>query len=479
MNAKCKRAFLVLGPESSGTHLLTRLLIQAGCQGSTGGHAPWQIEKRELDDADEKPWESELPTDTQRWDRTPPTDQDPIVWRRSVPHGGNLPEITAMIDGLQQNNYAVHAVVVVRDQYAMSQSQWKWRHISDPDQADAQIQLALTHIFKQLTLAETEFTITTYEALVHYPGARQRLLAKLGLNSEAQDVQVIDGNRKWYQTGNDNQAASFNERRFPCQLEYTSEYYRRISIGRERMRDTSVLICGLARNIAPHLPMVSAFWETLGKCFKDYRILIFENSSTDSTTELLDEWAATNQFVKIISENLDRPAWRTDQDPVRMRYLAECRNQYLQYATEHFNDFDLYLVADTDMPRGFSIEGISNSIGHDEWDVIGSNGLLIYPEQGRAGGRVEYYDTWAFRHREESVNNHDRAGEEELSFARGEPLLPVRSCFGGLALYKRGAFLSGARYEGDECEHIAFHQQMKENGFDKIFLNPSQIVLYG
>ena len=130
------------------------------------------------------------------------------------------------------------------------------------------------------------------------------------------------------------------------------------------------------------------------------------------------------------------------------------------------------------MPRGFSIEGISNSIGHDEWDVIGSNGLLIYPEQGRAGGRVEYYDTWAFRHREESVNNHDRAGEE-LSFARGEPLLPVRSCFGGLALYKCGAFLSGARYEGDECEHIAFHQQMKENGFDKIFLNPSQIVLYG
>ena len=59
-----KRAFLVLGAESSGTRLVTRLLIAAGCHGD-GGH--------------------QQPFDKWQAASSPFDGKDPIVWRRSYP----------------------------------------------------------------------------------------------------------------------------------------------------------------------------------------------------------------------------------------------------------------------------------------------------------------------------------------------------------------------------------------------------------
>lgn len=64
-----------------------------------------------------------------------------------------------------------------------------------------------------------------------------------------------------------------------------------------------------------------------------------------------------------------------------------------------------------------------------------------------------------------------------LRFRRGEPLVPVWSCFGGLGIY-RTECLSAASYEGSDCEHVTLHRMLRERGYDRLFLNPSQIVLY-
>jgi hypothetical protein len=40
------------------------------------------------------------------------------------------------------------------------------------------------------------------------------------------------------------------------------------------------------------------------------------------------------------------------------------------------------------------------------------------------------------------------------------------------------ALRSGVRYGGDDCEHVVLHRQLRDRGFDRQFLNPSQIVLY-
>ncbi|MCP4038001.1 MAG: hypothetical protein GY733_13755, partial [bacterium] len=80
-----KRAFLVLAPESHGSHVVTDLLVHAGCHGNSGDHVDWKPDVRALGPGDTKPWEAESPTDRQGWDERPPTHEDPIVWRRSVP----------------------------------------------------------------------------------------------------------------------------------------------------------------------------------------------------------------------------------------------------------------------------------------------------------------------------------------------------------------------------------------------------------
>ena len=56
--------------------------------------------------------------------------------------------------------------------------------------------------------------------------------------------------------------------------------------------------------------------------------------------------------------------------------------------------------------------------------------------------------------------------------------MPVHSCFGGIGLYRMEAWLA-ARYSGDDCEHVTLHRRMREAGYGRQFLNPSQIALYG
>ena len=57
-------------------------------------------------------------------------------------------------------------------------------------------------------------------------------------------------------------------------------------------------------------------------------------------------------------------------------------------------------------------------------------------------------------------------------------MVPVTSCFGGLGIYRTEALLAGC-YGARDCEHIDLHRSMREKGFTRTFLNPSQITLYG
>ena len=59
----------------------------------------------------------------------------------------------------------------------------------------------------------------------------------------------------------------------------------------------------------------------------------------------------------------------------------------------------------------------------------------------------------------------------------GAPLVPVDSCFGGLAVYRMEAFASGS-YAGGDCEHVTFHASLRRAGFGRIFLDPSLLALY-
>ena len=148
-------AYLVLGPESSGTRMMTRLLMAAGCQGD-GGHE-------------------------QHWDDALPEDVSPIVWRRSLPHGGEWPSLDLMTHRLREHGYTVYAVVMARDWTAVAQSQMEhWGHSWET--ALDNLQTAYPYIFASLLKFQVPYVMVSYENLVqHGPQSLTDLLGSIGL----------------------------------------------------------------------------------------------------------------------------------------------------------------------------------------------------------------------------------------------------------------------------------------------------------
>lgn len=267
--------------------------------------------------------------------------------------------------------------------------------------------------------------------------------------------------------------SDFPEHRFPCREEHRSEYRRRIEFGRARMAVRRLVIAGLCRSVRHFLPRLAARVERLGAQFREYRVVLFENDSQDATLEFLHDWRRRNDRVHVLSEQLGHIRYPQVRIEERVHRMAEYRNRYREFVLEHFGDFDDLLVTDTDLAGGWSYDGLANTFGHDDWDFVGSYGLQRAPGEH---GELFQFDAWAFRalgHPEP----HSNVEVNRMILDRGEPMLPVLSSFGGMGVYRMEAMKS-AEYGGPDLEHATLHTRMRESGFHRLFLNPSQIVLY-
>ncbi|MEL6970981.1 MAG: hypothetical protein AAFZ63_04705 [Bacteroidota bacterium] len=471
-----KKAFLVLGPESHGSHLVTDVLLNAGCVGHAGNHVPWQPENKVLLRGLKKPWEYEFPTDLQPWDNRPPTIENPIVWRRSLPHGKKWINLSQMARDLWSRGYQVQVVVVSRDTHSGLQSQLKWRHVRDLETGKANISQAYLHIFRHLLKTRLPFTVVNYESLAYYPKAQDFMLEQLDLPLPERRWPIYDGNRKWHDNQLNDNPADFPEGWYPCKAGNADTYFQRVADGYRKMKEQDVIICGLARDIIESLPKVMAKIEHLGKLFKTYRVVVVENDSEDGTREMLQYWQQTNPRVEILSQELGAYKWDKVQDIARTEAMANYRNQYLDHIQTQGYDFDYLVVFDLDIPLGFSYDGIAHSFSYKDWDVVSSNGILV-PPYGNPIDNPVFFDAFAFRQKD-LTEPADIATINTLQFQRGEELLAVESAFGGLAIYRSAGIKAGVRYEGYDCEHVVLHERLRDKGYDQQFLNPSQIVLY-
>ncbi len=261
----------------------------------------------------------------------------------------------------------------------------------------------------------------------------------------------------------------FPEAAYPCVPRYKQEYKERIIFGHHKMSVSTAVICGLARNIADNMQCLKARVEVLGRMFKSYEIVIYENDSTDNTLEQLNKWSSENAYMDVVSQTLDKIRHKQDRSSDRTNDMAYYRNQYLQHIDAHCNDSDYIVMIDTDTEGGWSYEGIANSFSYT-WDGCGANGIL-YENSTRL-----FFDSFAFR-RLNHPEVHSSREINMLLYNRGEPAIKVDSCFGGVMLYKRDS-IQDVRYDGGDCEHAVFHQRMRDIGKSNIYLNPSQIVLY-
>jgi glycosyltransferase involved in cell wall biosynthesis len=284
-----------------------------------------------------------------------------------------------------------------------------------------------------------------------------------------------------------------------------------------------VAISGVCKNVAKALPQTIFSMERLGAHFDDYRIVIYENNSSDGTQEILAAWAKKNPKVTIISETLsvgellqEGRAQTWNGLPYRTEVIARARNTVLKkiYSSE-FDEFRFVVMADMDFPKKWRLKPILDSFSiSSDWDAISANGV---DRKGR------YYDRFALRSSKFPLGPEvlgdiwwREVQKAYMHFGKKQGLIPVASAFGGLTIYKRDSIL-GCYYSGTVtpslasvaereiqnnpelekwgprvkfvlnsgavqtpvcCEHVTFHAEMILRGHDKIFINPQMTMQY-
>jgi hypothetical protein len=256
-------------------------------------------------------------------------------------------------------------------------------------------------------------------------------------------------------------------------------------LARKSIENSKILLAGPVRNVAHTIQNeVETLLASFGS-FKEVYCFVVESDSSDDTVKKLEELrGVVKNFSYVSAGNL------TEKLPRRTDRIALCRNIIIDAVASNpeFADIDYIAMADLDgMNSLVTPEKVADCWEADEdWDVVTANQL------------GPYYDIWALRHPhwcpvdcwqhkkalEEVVG--DRPAENLAITARQVTLSPqlglieVDSAFGGLAIYKREAFLAG-RYAGtdkvvgfDVADHIPFHEELRAKGY-KIYINSALI----
>ena len=247
-----------------------------------------------------------------------------------------------------------------------------------------------------------------------------------------------------------------------------------LQAGEEELAKHKVVVVGIVRDNMLDVYYTKQYIEHTGKFFKDYRVIIFENDSADGTRWLLNNWAKEHDRVKIISKDfglIKRPS---------IKFMADSRNHYIDELAkgQKYKDFDMIMMLDMDMGQGWDMRAIFDSFSKiDKWDAVCANGIF-------RGTRMR--DMFAFRNDEfpevpsQTPDYSTRVLHQgQRNYPVGSDMVPVDSCFGGMAFYKRKA-IEGCRYDSidGDCEHVLFNECVRERNHGRIFMNPSQVIRY-
>jgi hypothetical protein len=271
-----------------------------------------------------------------------------------------------------------------------------------------------------------------------------------------------------------------------------------------------IVFAGLARDNALELPRAIRRIEALGEVFEDYRVVVVENDSSDSTAKMLSIWAQSNWRVFVDCRELGEFSKRPS-----LSFLADLRNRYLTLLAQEaafFGDWNLLAVLDFDL-LDIDIRGVRLSVGlwlqgsllsdaeaasistealaeskvpslqfqrqpsgtgtrggvFSGWSALAANGVT---QDGR------YHDVFALRAKTLLSWEPERGtlykSKQGLALIKKthvhyDPELTqpfgVASAFGGFAVYQRQA-VEGCRYSApnEDCEHVAFHACISHKG---------------
>jgi len=239
-----------------------------------------------------------------------------------------------------------------------------------------------------------------------------------------------------------------------------------------------VAIVGTVRNGSANFEMVCKNVKKIASWFKTAVIVIVESDSDDKTVEL---WS-NQPNVNLISLGRLR-----DKFPSRTERLAICRNRYLDFVLSRKKDIDLMINIDLDDVLSeevdeFLFDNCLLETEYPKWDAVFAN------------QSYRYYDIWALRdenvkgdclyeHHHQKKSKYESINKYQFHIPRNSGLLPVKSAFGGLGVYKVSSLDQNCRYVGkvnastrEVCEHVPLNLYLTGKGC-RLFIDSSMVLI--
>ena len=290
------------------------------------------------------------------------------------------------------------------------------------------------------------------------------------------------------------------------QWEHLDQNLRRIS-----KEETDVLFCGIVRNGDRYLERNLQRLKHSASFFREYKMFIYENNSTDNTKDILKEYEQINEYnLEVLSEDIEDADYKIHDDTFnRCTKIANARNKYMDVVKEDASKFPATVIVDLDLIGGWSYEGLYTNVVHLLNNALLNNfaGITAYgaitsntPNWTKIDLESvppkEYcmYDSFAFRPLEWFQNEKDSGEikgldkETQASYnniKRPDGNSVVGSNFGGLGIYKskyiRDLRYTSQQYDDDgeqsDSEHVPFHREIYNNG-KKLSINNRLLVSY-
>jgi len=165
--------------------------------------------------------------------------------------------------------------------------------------------------------------------------------------------------------------------------------------------NSCIIICGIVRNaergLKKNIPAINEFLTF----FKDYRIFIYENDSTDNTKSILQGWAnSDSERIHVSLNNVDSnktiPSGKMSNgvNPFfshkRIDKMASIRNYYLEYIYSKGWDADYLMIVDLDVAQILPSPILTSFNTSKNWDGVTAFGYSFSPKLRR-----RYHDTYA------------------------------------------------------------------------------------
>ena len=270
--------------------------------------------------------------------------------------------------------------------------------------------------------------------------------------------------------------------------------------------NATIVIGILARDCINGLKNNITRVESLGRMFKDYHVIVYENDSKDGTKECVLQWAKDNSNVIAISEEFNqltipkksKHVSKPTKSEWRIQKMAVFRNRILEEVNKRFSP-DYFCFIDIDI-ESFAPSSIVEAIekAPEDWGALCASGHLYYstPDGNDYPANFQY-DAYAFfpegyfpeRKGKRAISHkwHLMSAWSAEKLVRQNDFSSCRSAFNGLAVYKWN-IVKNLHYSAVQnkdlkncnsalCEHLSLHHAILSQGY-KIYITRIIEVVY-